>query len=127
VPTETNYYCTLEWHLKRYMGGRITLAALVYPFALGISKQSGRFRCSGIELADYFNCSKGAVYEALQLLEDLGFLVLELEASGKPSVYRVLTHKEWAKTHPGKCSVKTDRDAYGSSMAQAFVPQTVTG
>lgn len=130
MPVETRYFCSLEWHLKRYMGNRITLAALLHPFALRIAGKERLFSCSGEELATYFECSKTTVYEAIQLLEDLGFFVLEFEKQCKPSVYRVLTHKEWAAVHPGRCSVKTDRSDYGSSMAQAskpFLPPTGHG
>lgn len=102
----SKYFCSAEWHLRRYMGGHITLAALLYPFALAISKNTARFFCSGIELADYFNCSQTTVYANIQLLEDLGFFEYLQTFADRRKVYAVLTHSQWAKSHPGRCVVK---------------------
>lgn len=107
---KTKYFCTAEWHLKRYMGDHISLAALVYPFALRMTKKTGLFYCSGVQLAHYFDCSKDTIYKAIESLENLGFFILESAPPGKPKKYRVLWHSEWADKYPGRCTVKIKHD-----------------
>jgi len=105
--TTTNYFCTAEWHLKRCMGDHVTLAALLYSFALGISRESGEFFCSGRRLAKYFDCNPTTLYDAIGLLEYVGFFQYIVTLTDGRKMYRVLTHAEWAEQNPGQCAVKT--------------------
>lgn len=104
---ETAYFCSAEWHLKRFMGNHLTLAALLYPFALSISHASGEFFCSGKRLARYFGCNPTTLYDAIGLLEYLGFFEHIATKTDCRKVYKVLTHAQWAKQNPGQCAFKT--------------------
>jgi hypothetical protein len=94
------------------MGDRITLAALLYPVALGISQESGEFYCSGRRLAKYFDCNPTTLYDAINLLEYLGFFEYVVTKVDGRKIYRVFTHAEWAKRNPGQCAIKTVMSEY---------------
>jgi hypothetical protein len=92
------------------MGDHISLAALLYTFALRISGNTGLFFCSGVQLAKYFDCNKDTIYAAIGLLEYMDFFLLVSAPPGKPKVYRVLGHSQWAEMNPGRCTVKIEHD-----------------
>ena len=113
---ETSYFCTAEWHLKRHMGDHVTLAALLYPFALGISQESGEFFCSGRRLAQYFDCNPTTLYDAIGLLEYIGFFEYAGTKTDGRNVYKVLTHSQWAKQNPKQCAIKTEMSEYAPAI-----------
>lgn len=124
---KTSYFCTAEWHLKRCMGDRITLAALLYPVALGISQESGQFYCSGRRLAKYFDCNPTTLYDAINLLEHLGFFeYIATKVDGR-KIYSVFTHAEWAKRNPGQCAVKAVMPDYFPTEIDDSAHQGVDG
>lgn len=100
----SNYHCSPEWHLAQL--ARTPFAALLYPFAHRISKDTGSFHGSVVGIAAYFDVSRWKVQRAIKALLDLGFFVLISQEPFMPSVYGVLSHKEWAAARPGGCVVK---------------------
>jgi hypothetical protein len=99
-----NYHCCAEWHLaKLYL-----ICALIYPFALRLSRNSGKFVCSAARVAEYFDVSLRTVQRAYRDLRTLGFFVLLESGKDKfePSIFKVMNHKEWATRNPGKCVEK---------------------
>jgi hypothetical protein len=103
------YYCTVEWHLVRLRdakGRKVPFAAILYPFAYRISKKSGRFHCSAVNLAAHFETSQWTVLRAMEALTIAGFLIPLSKEPFQPSIYQVLSHKDWASAHPESCSVK---------------------
>ena len=101
---QSNYHCSPEWHLARLT--RTPFAALLYPFAFRISKKSGRFHGSVVGIAQYFEVSRWKVQRAVTGLVNLGFFVVVSKEPFSPTVYRVLSHEEWAKAHQERCVVK---------------------
>jgi hypothetical protein len=57
-------------------------------------------------IVDYFHVSRSKVQRAIKALVDSEFFVLVAQETFQPSVYRVISHKEWAAQHPGQCAVK---------------------
>lgn len=100
--TETNYHCSIEWHLARLTN----FAGLIYSFAYRLSKKSERFHCSTENLAEYFGVSRSKVSRAIQQLRAAGFFQLIVEEYFRPNVYKVLSHKEWAEDNPDRCAEK---------------------
>src|SRR5260370_14267118 len=45
-------------------------------------------------------------------MRDLGFVMEIASRSGESTIYRALTHTEWAERHPGQCCVKRDATAF---------------
>ena len=113
----TSYFCTAEWHLKRCMGDHITVAALLYPFALAISQESGRFYCSGQRLAKYFDCNPTTIYNAIAFLEYLEFFEYVATMVDGRKIYEVLSHGEWAKRNPGRCAIKAVKPKNSPAVA----------
>ncbi len=105
------YHCTTEWHLARMSPS----AALIYPFALHISKKHGRFFCSAANMAQYFGRSRATIERGLKDLAESGFFVTISKQCFKSSIYEVLTHKPWAKTYPGLCAEKLEFPWSGES------------
>ena len=99
---ESQYHCTVEWHLARITN----FASILYPFALRISKGSRRFFCSQEKLAAHFGVSRSTIRRAIKELVALGFFSLLAQEKFRPSLYRVLRHKEWVVEHPQRCAVK---------------------
>ncbi len=98
------FYCGSEWHLASCSQA----ACLIYPWALRISKKSRRFRISPKQAAEYFKISPRTAQRGYSDLKRVGlFELLESgKAQGESSVYKPLTHKEWAVKYPGKCAEK---------------------
>jgi hypothetical protein len=111
APTEAYYHCSIEWHLAQLRDSkdrRAPFAAALHPFALRISRKSGRFHCSAVRLAKYFRVSKWTVLRAMEALTIAGFFVPISKELFESTNYRVVLHTDWAKTHPGQCVVKTE-------------------
>lgn len=107
VPPELNpsrYYCCPEWHFARLR--RTPFAGLLYSFVLRLSRNSGLFHGSVVGLAEYFQVSRSKVQRAIDALVELGFFELVAREAFQPTVYRPISHKDWATKHPGKCAVK---------------------
>ncbi len=100
----TPYHCCPEWHLAGLT--HAPFAALLYPFAFRVAKESGRFHGSVVGIAGYFHVERGRVQRAIKALLDLGFFELVAKEPFQPSSYHVLSHKDWAPKHPGCCAVK---------------------
>jgi len=100
----TNYHCCAEWHLAQV---RCPTAALVYPFALRISKNSRMFSCSAISVARFLGLHRTTVLRAYHKLSDIGFFDLLEYGKFDTNIYRVVSHRAWAESHPGKCPEKT--------------------
>lgn len=109
-PETSHFYCSLEWHTARLS----PVCTPLYTFAFALSGGTGvefrkrRFFVSAEKLADYFGYSACQVRRGLKELEELGFLQLIAREKFRPTHYRVLSHSEWAKKHPGNCAVKAE-------------------
>ena len=106
---ESRYKCTAEWHLWRLRdrkGQRAPLAVPLYSFAWMISKNSGRFYCSAVNLAAHFGVNQSTVLRALDALAKSGFFVVISKEPFQPSIYQVVKHNDWAKSHPHSCAQK---------------------
>jgi hypothetical protein len=100
-----NYHCSSEWHLSKLKN---RYSGLIYSFGLRISKTSKNFFCSAVNLAEYFDCHRNTIYNALTELRTIELFSLLSKKCFEVSVYRVLSHKEWAAIHPGQCPDKLE-------------------
>ena len=113
-----SYFCTSEWHLAKLP----PVCALIYSFALYLARNSKRFSVSATGLAEYFDRDESTIRRGYKALEKLGFFVKTIQGTFNSSVYRVLTHEEWAKTHPNQCPEKLrnpwadDNDPLGQQL-----------
>ena len=98
------FHCCAERHLARLK----PRAALVYPFALRISKHSKRFACSASSVGDFLGLHRTTVLRAYHQLADIGFFELLERGHFDVNIYRVLRHDEWANEHPGLCATKSE-------------------
>ena len=90
-------------------------------------------------IASYSGCHRTTVLKALQELVDYGWLEVTRREPGKPVVYRVIDHEEWAKKNSGLCAVKDvmpwegegdplGKELYSVSGGQArFLPRQMNG
>jgi hypothetical protein len=109
--TLTRFHCSVEWHLA-LLEGRFT--GLIYSFAYRIAGTGGSFHASAINVAEFFHCHRNAVLRSYKQLEQAGFFVVKRPAlklrqgDGRftTTIYEVLSHKEWARKHPGECAAK---------------------
>ncbi len=99
----SNFHCSSEWHLARL---QCPTAALVYPFALRISKNSGKFACSAISVARFLDVHRTTVLRAFHKLSELGFFELLEYGKFDTNIYNVVLHSDWAQRNPGKCIQK---------------------
>jgi hypothetical protein len=100
----SNYHCSPEWHMAQLTS--TPFAGLLYGFAYRISKKTQRFHGSVVGVAEHFGVSRSKVQRAIKALVKLGVFVEINKEPFSPSVYRVLSHKEWAEAYPGRCAVK---------------------
>lgn len=100
---EVYYHCTAEWHLYK---SKSKLAVPLYYLALKLGKNTGLFSGSLQRVADYFQVSYKTAWTAAHVLEEKGFFDVKSEEEGKPTVYQIIRHKDWALAHPSKCAEK---------------------
>jgi hypothetical protein len=103
---ETHFHCTAEWHLIDL--GATAMA--VYNLAYRVSKASGIFSGSQIQVGTYYGRRRQSIGEALDQLEKLGFVVKLSSGKydGESNTYSVVDHREWAKRHAGQCCEKSE-------------------
>lgn len=105
------YHCSAEWHLWRLKdsgGHKTPFAAALYPFAFRISKNSNRFYCSAEGIAEHFGTSPDTVRRAMNALTTSGFFIVIDKEYFHSTIYRVVSHDDWAKAHPESCVVKAE-------------------
>jgi hypothetical protein len=104
----SHYHCSSEWHFARLKrkGRGPNYAALIYSFALHLSKKSGVFYASTPRLAEYFGADVRSIRKALRQLVILGFFEKISEEPGATISYRPIHHKAWAANHTGQCTEK---------------------
>ena len=103
-PAESHFHCSAEWHLVKLS----PVCAIVYPFALRISKGSQKFACSAKSVGEYFGYEERAIRRAYRELEELGFFVRIETGFFEANVFKVLTHKDWAVENPNRCTTKME-------------------
>jgi hypothetical protein len=104
-------HCSAEWHFMRYSGPGSTLVPVVYSIAWHLAGESENFRLSGEKLAAYLNKKKAdEIYAAASLLVADGFFQVIEQPDGMPVEYKPIRHKEWAATHPNRCTKKIEID-----------------
>jgi hypothetical protein len=115
---ETAFHCDTCWHLPG-------LAFRIYELACKVGyRNKNKFWAILKNLAVYFNVSESTIKRELKILKELGFFEVLDEGPFIPTVYRVLSHKEYAEKHPGQCCQKealpwTD-DPLVDPLAQQF-------
>lgn len=103
---ESNFHCCAEWHFAQFKSSRC--AALIHPWALRISRRTGKFSVSAVQAAAYFQISRSTAIRAYGELADSGFFRLLEYGQFDSNVYQVLTHPEWCKEHIGLCAVRVE-------------------
>lgn len=107
-----SYTCCAEWHLRR-LPGVSGVCLCIYPLAYRLTanpdEPSGRSRTrtfygSAESLAVFYRYSPSQVRRGLTKLEELGFFELLSCGRFRTNQYRVVSHKEWAQKHPGRCT-----------------------
>src|SRR5438445_9480081 len=102
----TPYHCCAEWHLSKIRSS--PACALIYSFALRISRTSRKFSCSAISVAEFFGLNEKTVRRAYRSLVAAGFFILLERGTFESNMYRVLTHNEWKEMNPHRCAVKAE-------------------
>ena len=118
--TASRFHCSAEWHFSRFTSSRA--AALIHPWALRISKNTGKFSVSATQAANHFNISRSTASRAYTELHESGFFKLLEYGQFDSNVYEVLTHKEWCKAYPDQCVIReelpwtAENDPLGSQL-----------
>jgi hypothetical protein len=98
-----SFHCSVEWHLQQ-MDSR--LACPLYTWGRRLSANSTNFFPSVESIASYFDCNRATVFRALQELVWCGWAEIVRKDPGKPVVYRLIDHEDWALTYPDCCTEK---------------------
>jgi hypothetical protein len=116
------FYCSAEYHLARMS----RMAATLHPWALRLAGDNRWFSASAPNAAKYLNSNHKSIRTAIKDLVRAGFFELVEQGTDKPSIYRVLNHKDWAEKHPGLCVQKTTYiwDGEGDKIAQWISART---
>jgi hypothetical protein len=124
VSKDYAFECSEYFHLAELT----RTAILIYGLAFKISKRGERpFFASAVTVGEYLNISSSQIRRGLEQLEELG--LLELKESGKfrANIYRVIQHKDWAKSNPGKCCSKEEFPWIGEGDPLGIELWTITG
>jgi hypothetical protein len=113
---ETQFHCDISWHLKG-------LALQIYILASKLAHESGKFFPAIANLAQFYDVGESTVSRALGQLEKNGFLNVEECELFKPTVYRVVSHSDWASKHPGKCCQKETLPWTGDPLVDPLAPK----
>lgn len=107
----SEFHCCSEWHIAQLRKpGIIAAAALIYPWALRLSGENRMFWASPQQAAQFLGIPLRTAQRGWEHLRKLGFFVLlkSGKTSGEASLFKVLSHREWAAEHPGMCTEKFD-------------------
>lgn len=69
-------------------------------------EENAEFWASAQQLAEYLGYSEKQIRRGRDELAEIGFFELIRERDFGTTIYRVLTHKQWAEHHPGQCAKK---------------------
>jgi len=105
IEENTSFHCCAEWHLAKLSSPS---AAFVYPFALRISKNSGKFACSATSVGAFFGKHRTTILRAYHELTNVGLFELLEYGKFDVNIYKVLKHDAWALKHPGLCTRKVE-------------------
>lgn len=111
----TAFHCSAEWHLIRL--GKYAVA--IHALMLRVQGDDLDFFGSIGQIAEYFRANERHIRTAIHKLIKVGFVVRIGSRSGQSTVYRALTHKEWAEQHPEQCAKKRDTTGQGSMEFKA--------
>ena len=115
---ETAFHCGTYWHLQ-------DLALAIHSLACKVGyRHNNKFWANLKNLAVYFDVSESTIKRALKILEKSRFFEVLDDGPFISTVYRVLTHKEFIKKHPGQCCQKDalpwSDDPHVDPLAQQF-------
>jgi hypothetical protein len=82
------------------------LTCPLYTWGRRLSANSSNFFPSVENIANYFDCNRTTVFRALQELVAYGWAEIVRKEAGKPVIYRLIEHEEWAKNNPDCCTEK---------------------
>jgi hypothetical protein len=97
------FECSVEWH---FSDRSLYFPFMVYSWASRLSVNSGKFFCSVATVSTRFAVSPTTSKRAFQVLESMRFFVRIHFEHGRPVVYKVISHADWAQEHPGLCTVR---------------------
>jgi hypothetical protein len=63
------------------------------------------FYASAKTISSYLSCDPGTVRRGIDALREIGFFEFKGVGPKGVNVFRVLTHEEWQRKHPGECGV----------------------
>lgn len=132
------YYCTTGWHLSRVSKRGSAFAGYVYELAYMLTnppegkpepKEGRVFYASLDKIAEHFGVDRKTIYRAVEILTEIGLFELIVKGGYmEPSAYRVWTHKQWAKTHPGKCIERIEFSfSAGDELGRRLIRQAQGG
>jgi len=101
---EMPFHCSADWHLWRLCPRGY--AAQIYNHARRVAYKSKMFHASAANVANYFGWSERTVTRNFNLLVGYGFFEIATVSRGLTTNFRVFSHDEWKKSHPGKCPTK---------------------
>lgn len=97
---EQTFPCREDYHLARMNGG---IPAYVF-YLHAVQKSRKDVFCESLaDVARVYACHKSTVRRNLQTLVKGGFLEVLQQDMCSPTVYRVISHDEWAEKNPGQC------------------------
>jgi len=100
-----SFECSEYFHLADLS----PICSLVYGLAYKLTKGGDNpFFASANSVASYFGRSASQVRRGLKQLEAYGLLELRSAKSFRTNSYRVVSHREWASQHPGRCCEKLE-------------------
>lgn len=114
-----NFHCCAEWHLSCLP----PVCSSIYPLAYRLTSDDNEpdrrsktktFYASAESLAVFFGYSPAQIRRGLKELVHLGFLELLKTGRYRTNVYRVVSHEEWARKHPGGCTRKIEIDYFSN-------------
>lgn len=103
---ETAFYCSSVYHLVHLS----RVAQSVYDIGMSLTKgeETSEFYASAKQLADYLGYNERQIRRGREELTEVGFFELIRERNFDTTIYRVLTHKQWAEKHPDQCAEKVE-------------------
>src|SRR6266852_1135128 len=97
------FHCSWHWHFRSMTS---CFAPLLYDWGRYLSVTSDSFYPSAENTAKHLKRNRKTVLRALEELVKRGWAEVVHKEPGKPVTYRFIDHDEWARNHPGCCTVK---------------------
>ena len=121
-PVYSTLHCSAAYHITQLEGRGASSAFVLYDRCCALGHESQKAFPNLRQLAPYLHVHEDVLYCAARLLVNAGWLLVESQKNGSPTIYRPVSHDSYVAEHgAGSCVQRYAPDYWKSdSLGSAF-------